>query len=163
MKKYNFYPFDYKGDKLIKNDCAVIRHSSLGHLCGYCVIEKSNIPKEWWGNYNADGLQYLNVHGGITYCRKEGDYVVFGFDCAHSGDENIPELKNMEHVLALAQDMKRQILDYASIIDEWRTADDKKKAEMLDAIREKAKYKHEFGFGALIGIMFGNPWEANDV
>jgi ribosomal protein S18 acetylase RimI-like enzyme len=28
------------------------------------------------GDYNADALQYLSIHGGITYCNKEGDKVV---------------------------------------------------------------------------------------
>ena len=27
--------------------------------------------KAWWGDYSADALQYLNIHGGITYRRKE--------------------------------------------------------------------------------------------
>jgi hypothetical protein len=39
---------------------------------------------------NSGGIDYDNipvhVHGGLTFCEKDGDNWVIGFDCAHSGD-----------------------------------------------------------------------------
>lgn len=73
---YPFYPYDYKGLIEANAECAVIRGDRAvpgysGH-CGYCVFQRDEIPVEWHGNYSADGLGLLSVHGGITYCEVEG-------------------------------------------------------------------------------------------
>ena len=65
MNKIDFYPFNYDGFKDIRGNKVVVRHD-FGHYCGYVALEESKIPKKWHGNYNADALQYLNIHGGIT-------------------------------------------------------------------------------------------------
>jgi len=77
-EKYNFFPFNIRDKKYkkvtYKNRCVLVplegNKDYLRHLCGYAVFKKTDIPKDWWGNYNAPGLQELNVHGGITYCRQ---------------------------------------------------------------------------------------------
>lgn len=77
MSNFNFYPFNLPPEKyeLIKYKNRAIsraREGELRHFCGYVVFRKKDIPKDWWGNYDAPGLQYLNVHGGLTYCEIEG-------------------------------------------------------------------------------------------
>lgn len=72
---YKFFPFTVKDayQRIIyKNRCVLVPKdgASLKHLCGYVAFKKTDIPKDWWGDYNAPGLQKLLVHGGITYCAQ---------------------------------------------------------------------------------------------
>jgi hypothetical protein len=190
------YPFRHAGVVLVRENKAVLR-TSLGHLCGYCAFRPHEIPVEWHGNYDADALQYLNIHGGLTYCDVEGgdeaarkkavieardaideddvlkrfsermraerkakstvpyDWIVFGFDCGHAGDDDKPELQQAEYVMALAEQMEQQIRDYAAVIAHWRAADRDKRIAIVEEIRERAAHKLELGFGAIIGSLGG--------
>lgn len=74
-----FYPWTYSGLLIADEECAVIKGESSmpgfsGH-CGYCVFAKDELPIEWHGNYNADGLADVDAQGGITYCEVEGGNV----------------------------------------------------------------------------------------
>jgi len=88
--EYNFYPFTYPHDKWVyKNRCvikmerklpkelpsyiasAVQEFMSESYLCGYVTLPKSKVPKDWWGNTNAPGLNRLAIYGNITYCEIE--------------------------------------------------------------------------------------------
>lgn len=78
------YPFRHPG-VILRNSLKVVLTTdgygfSAGHLCGYAAFPADQIPKEWHGNYHADGLQYLAIHGGITYCEVGG-----GDEAARSG------------------------------------------------------------------------------
>ena len=57
---YNFYPFNHKTEEfdviIYKNRCV--------------LFKKTDVPKDWWGDYNAPGLQQLMIHGGLTYCQQ---------------------------------------------------------------------------------------------
>src|SRR5688572_13063729 len=70
----DFYPFDYHGATIEEGDwpLAVIRLTS-GHLCGYVAIPRDECPAEWHGDYNADALQYLVIHGGLNFCDVGGN------------------------------------------------------------------------------------------
>lgn len=68
----NFYPFNHKDVALVKDNKAVLNCRGH-HLCGYVAFPVDRIPKEWYGDYNADALQYLSVHGGLTFCEVEND------------------------------------------------------------------------------------------
>lgn len=64
----------------------IIKHSKLGHLCGYLGVPKDH---PWYGQ---DGNE-IRVHGGISW---SGDHIPnlepepniwwLGFDCGHYGD-----------------------------------------------------------------------------
>ena len=87
---YNFYPFNYsKGEKWIYNNRCVIKvvktsispeanellklsKSSGTWMCGYVVLPKAQVPKDWCINYGANGLNRLAIHGNITYCEVHG-------------------------------------------------------------------------------------------
>ena len=71
MTQFNFYPFNHKDICLIDNNKAVLR-TETGHLCGYVAIPSDQAPDSWHGNYGADALQYLSIHGGLTYCEVHG-------------------------------------------------------------------------------------------
>ena len=156
MEELEFYPFNSSNMVLREDNMAIVRHDSLGHLCGYVAFPAKDIPKKWHGTYNADALQYLNIHGGLTFAKKPNDdWVVFGFDCAHSGDEDNASLKDPEYVMDLTRQMEQQLIDYAAIIKKWRKANRGKRMEMVDEIRDKGKHSEEIGFGALLGALWG--------
>jgi hypothetical protein len=155
----DFYPYNSTDLCVATSDGLAVTMCKLSetnyHLCGYCAIPQIMIPKEWHGNFNADALQYLKIHGGITWCHTHRGYVIFGFDCSHAYDDERLELKDPQYVLNLARDMRKMIIDYASKIDEWRNSDEKKRCEILDEINQISN--EEVGFGALIGILCGMP------
>ena len=70
----NFYPFNYGkgGVKLIEDNRCVIG-IDMGHLCGYVAFKPKDVPEEWHGQSDASGLQYLKIHGGITYADIASD------------------------------------------------------------------------------------------
>lgn len=125
------------------------------YLCGYCAIPKAEVPKEWHGDYDADGLGFLNVHGGITYCQMNGADVVFGFDCGHLHDEEDSRLRDPAYVLGLAVKMAAQIRGHAAHIQEWRAANRSKRAEMLDELVASSGAVESLGFGAMIALLGG--------
>lgn len=156
---HDFYPFNYAGAVMQKHDdgdLCVTRHRS-GHLCGYVAFPAKDTPAEWVGNYNADALQYLAVHGGLTYAKRHGDWCVFGFDCAHSGDDERMELRDTTYVMALTRQMREQMILLRTRLDEYRKGNREQRVTIIEEIREKATEKTEFGFGALIGMMAGAP------
>lgn len=88
--EYDFYPFTYPHEKWVyKNRCvikverklppglppdvasAMRKLMSESHLNGYVTLPKSKVPKDWWGNTDAPGLNRLAIHGNITYCEIE--------------------------------------------------------------------------------------------
>lgn len=79
-EKFDFYPFNFKDGEIIryKNRAITKRAPSKNPFydsyfrfwCGYTCLKKTDVPKDWWGNYKAPGLQLLKISGGITYCRQ---------------------------------------------------------------------------------------------
>jgi len=73
--------------------CLILRHTELGHLCGYIAISREHLC---YGRDHDhipyDDLFPVEVHGGLTFSREgHGDtrqkgYWWLGFDCAHWGD-----------------------------------------------------------------------------
>ncbi len=107
MQKIHKYTSDYKTKKfgngewseepdevnfLYRNvECCIERtffgtdlpfpHEIGGHLCGYAKVANDHPYFERC----YDGIE-MDVHGGITYCKREADGLWIGFDCAHAGD-----------------------------------------------------------------------------
>lgn len=68
-----------------KNDLilSIVQSLEMGHYCGYVRFPKRPVREK--GYYGI--LTYVPVHGGITYAHSSCDgSMVYGFDCAHSGD-----------------------------------------------------------------------------
>lgn len=137
----------------------VVRYvrGDLSYLCGYVEFPKSQIPERWWDDFTAEGLKYLRVHGGITHVATDETTVVFGFDCAHAGDDDRPDLQNLEHVYRLVEDMDTLISVYASRIQAWRAASPHDRMAIIDAINGLAMIREGFGTPALIDMMQGAP------
>ncbi len=156
------YPFNYtKGATEIRDNRIVNQHS-FGHFCGYVALKKSKLPRNWHnGDYDTDALQYLQIHGGITFCETTKNYVIYGFDCAHAGDEKNIKLKDINYVFKLVSQMEQQILEYAKRHEAWRKAKREKKIKIMQEIIDTASVKTELGFGAMIGLL-GGASEFND-
>lgn len=154
----NFYPYNHGAVVAESGHEVVIRHSTLGHLCAYTKFRSAWLPREWRGNYNADGLQYLAIHGGITYASESDGWCVFGLDCGHGGDEEHPELRDSQYVLGLAKSMRQQISLYRRRLGEWREGSRKKRGELMDEISGTVQVKPlSPSLGAMIGVLCGMP------
>jgi hypothetical protein len=151
----DFYPFSFVG-AIIDGDCCVITHS-FGHMCGYCALKNNDIPDEWVGNYNAPGLQYLAVHGGLTYGKCKEDETILGFDCAHAGDDKNPLLSDPNHVMKLTKQMESQLKQFAGMYDWWLSCGGSKRADVLDWLRGSADHEWERGMGEMIDMLSGGP------
>jgi hypothetical protein len=68
----HFYPYNHENVVLRDGDLVVLRNR-MGALCGYCAFAPDEVPKEWHANYDADALQYLAIHGGLTYGEVHGN------------------------------------------------------------------------------------------
>lgn len=73
--------------------CAIVRHTSMLHLCGYVGVPMTH-P---WAQKGYDDMrmadnEWVDVHGGLTYStdhapnEKPDGHWWLGFDCAHCGD-----------------------------------------------------------------------------
>ena len=155
----NFYPFNYeRGEVKTKDRLCVIRVESSykgGYFCGYVVFKNDEIPESWIGNYDASGLQYLNVHGGLTYAKQEGDWSVFGFDCAHAHDDEDVKLQDADYVMSLVEQMESQMKVLATKHRDFLKADKEGKIKILDEIREQGEIKEQLGFGGLLQAFSG--------
>jgi hypothetical protein len=93
---------------------------SIGHRCGYVGVPIG---------HSLFGLQYMdidndiNVHGGITYSDKNGNYPIknnelwwFGFDCAHYGDA-----QDYEQAFNYGLISKESYERYQELEDKWPT------------------------------------------
>lgn len=102
-----------------------------GHYCGYCQFAKRPVIEQ---DYNGI-LTYVPVHGGITYAKEQPDgSMIYGFDCAHWGDDNDARCISKEWLTAECERMAlgiqvaakyeeryllaRELADKAAIIDE---------------------------------------------
>jgi hypothetical protein len=90
--------FAYWHDATTGLPCQACRSIVTGSWCGYVAVKPDH---PWHGlDYQAEGLNDLDVHGGLTYSDHQDvtqtnpyfDHIElwntwwFGFDCAHSDD-----------------------------------------------------------------------------
>lgn len=86
------------------NNLSVVHvETTLGnHYCGYCRLPRLVAEPGYRGLLN-----YVPVHGGITYAEEsETGQMVYGFDCAHAGDEQNLWWRDREAVLDEARRME---------------------------------------------------------
>ncbi|HUT57227.1 MAG TPA: hypothetical protein VNA25_05065 [Phycisphaerae bacterium] len=108
-------PWDEEGDFEVFDTQAgylgVVDRNSLGSLCGYIAVPNGH---PWHGvdydNIHAEGGDYVEVHGGLTYSRKNSGEIGtpdtprswwVGFDCAHLGDL-VPAMIRLRDVVSVA-------------------------------------------------------------
>lgn len=126
------------------------------HYCGYVRFETRPVKIQGYSGI----LTYVPVHGGITYCDEDEAGVVYGFDCGHAGDQERPELKDMEWLGTECFKMGRAIQVAAGFEDRYEASEDEARALVIQEYHEELlKQGIEFelmdNFGAMINVMFG--------
>lgn len=147
------YPFSEA--ILTDGNCCVVRCRE--HLCGYVQLAHEAIPAEWWGSYDAPGLQFLAIHGGPTYAKDTPEGAIFGFDCAHAGDADNDRLQIPEYVMELTYQMRDQLLALAARHAEFSCVNRAGKAAIIDEITATATLTAEMGLGGMIQLLCGAP------
>lgn len=151
----NFYPFNTEMAVLTEGQLCVAR-MDLGHLCGYVAISSRVVPLAW-EDYHQPGIQFLAIHGGVTYTKVEEDYIVFGFDCNHAGDNANELLRDPAHVMQLTVQMRDQLLRLASIYPEFLSSSREEKAKLIDEICSHATIPTSYGLGGMLELLCGAP------
>lgn len=106
-----------------------------GHYCGYCVFPKRPVIEQGYCGL----LTYVPIHGGITYAKetREGK-MVYGFDCAHAGDETDPRCKDDLWLTHEVETMALAILIAAKCEEAYLLAEDNEaKAAVIQAFLDK--------------------------
>jgi len=145
-----FEQWEYNG-----NICYLL-HTEMGHNCGYVRFPKRPVKVAGY-----DGiLDYVPVHGGITYAHNDEAGMVYGFDCAHYNDEHNPLVRDPEWLKRECQNMADGILLAAKFEDRYLRAegDNEQRAAIL------AEYEAELGinidvadnFGVMLNVLFGS-------
>jgi hypothetical protein len=133
--------------------CYLVYHEELGHYCCYARFKQNPFTR---GCHYQGFRAYIPVHGGITYAEKDSQGYVYGFDCAHAGDEDRPELKDIDWLTRHTErfcDMLLLARDYESRYKKLKS--NKAKAKVIDEYREKVNASEEIGFGAMINVLTG--------
>ena len=101
----------------IEYRCHIKRNSIVLSLSGYVQVEKGNLL---YGKDYMD-LNFITVHGGITYGRTNENGTIYGFDCGHWGDgyyslhrddPNVGVYRNMKYVQDECNKMSEQFSKY---------------------------------------------------
>lgn len=127
--------------------------------CGYCIFPKRPLIESGY-----DGIaSYVPVHGGITLSDELADgQMVYGFDCAHAGDEDNPQVRDVEWLKAECQRMAAGILAAAGVEQDYLLArTNEAKAEVISRYHNAMSeigidFDLQNNFGALIKTVFGN-------
>lgn len=124
-------------------------------LNGYVVFPKRRAPRLPPGTGNL--VQYIPVHGGVTYARKDRIAAVWGFDTAHSHSEDEPRT-DQDWILANCMVLYRGLLLAAKIWPKFRRASPTRRAELaqelLDQIPEQP-LNAKLGFEAMLNTLLG--------
>jgi hypothetical protein len=136
----------------------VVRGGYGPHHCGYASFPKRPTKEEGYRGI----LTYVPVHGGITFAEEQDGRMVYGFDCDHYGDEDRPELKDLDWLRRECARMALGIQVAAKYEDAYLVADARGVVcvAVVDAyLAEMKGHGVEFdlkgNFGALLTIMSG--------
>lgn len=144
-------------DKLNKFKLTTIRPF---HLCGYVAIQKNKIPVAWYNDYDADVLQFLNIHGGITFIEEKDECIIFGLDCAHAGDESDDKYIDENYVMKLVEQMEQQILLFAEYYWLYKLLKflklKKLNKKLIQYICNQGEIDEELSFGAMLDMLGGS-------
>ena len=139
---------------------SIVRHTEMGHLCGYVRFPKRPVREQHYEGI----LTYIPVHGGITYAQESKDEsMVYGFDTAHCDDwskfhpdgkkwteeEIKAETERMAHGILLASKYEKRYL---------QSLTNKGKARIIDQFHKELgiAFKVQDNFGAMINLLAGH-------
>lgn len=124
-------------------------------LNGYVAFDKRHAPHLPAGEQNL--VQYIPVHGGITYAHKDSVAAVWGFDTMHYRSENEPRT-DRDWIRAHCWILYRGLLLAGKHWKEFSRAGRERKMEivqeLLDLVPEQAM-QDKLGFTALLNTLMG--------
>jgi len=83
------------------------------------------------------------------------NFVAYGFDCGHAGDENNEALQDPEYVFKLTEQMELQILSLASVWEQFKAGGDETKEILINNIIKEAFIETNPGLIGLLKRMSG--------
>jgi len=85
---------------------SIVQQEEMGHYCGYV-----RFPKRPVKGTDCEGfVVYVPVHGGISWAQESKDgSMVYGYDCAHYGDDKKPETRDRTWLAQQCEQMARGI------------------------------------------------------
>jgi hypothetical protein len=125
-------------------------------LNGYVAWPKRHAPRI---PHNDTGniVQYIPVHGGITWACKDSYAAVWGFDTMHHASEKQPRT-DKDWVRANCWVLYRGLLLAEKLWPEFRRASQDRRAQiaqqLLDLVEEQPLVE-KLGFEAMVGMLFG--------
>ncbi|HZF24008.1 MAG TPA: hypothetical protein VE030_11160 [Burkholderiales bacterium] len=99
-------------------------------LNGYVAFPKRHAPKLPTNSYGGI-LQYIPVHGGVTYAVKDSYMAVWGFDTLHCDSGEVPRA-DRAWILGQCRLLHTGLLIAAKLWPEWRKASQARRTEMAD-------------------------------
>jgi len=119
------------------------------------AFPKRHAPRLKMGTGNI--VQYIPVHGGITYMEKDSVAAVWGFDTQHLSSEKEP-IAEPEWVVANCWILYRGLKLAAKLWPEFRRAGNMRRAELaqqlLDLVEEQP-LGDKLGFEAMLSVLTG--------
>jgi len=101
-------------------------------LNGYVAFSKRyapRVPQNSTGNI----VQYIPVHGGVTWARKDSYMAVWGFDTMHANSENQPRT-DRDWIRANCWVLYRGLLLAEQLWPEFRRASQPRRADLVDQL-----------------------------
>ena len=135
--------------------CYLITPTS-SHYCGYVRFKERPVKEESYGGL----LTYVPVHGGLTYSREDQGGMVYGFDCAHLGDEENPWTRNLDWLRDQCQIMAEAILVATKFEDRYLLAEGNNEqrlktiTEYLESLDTELDISNNFG--VILNILSGS-------
>lgn len=124
-------------------------------LNGYVAYPKRRAPRLQRGTGNI--VQYIPVHGGVTYERKDSFMAVWGFDTGHCDSEKQPRT-DQAWIRANCWILYRGLMLAEKLWPEFRRASQPRRIDiaqqLLDLIEEQP-LRDRLGFEAMISTLFG--------
>lgn len=106
---------------------------------------------------------YVPVHGGITYEKPDSAGYVYGFDCNHAGDADIPILQNEQWLWNEIHNMRLSIdIAVDEDFEQLYLANDTRaqRATVIDKYHERLEqegieFRLQENFGAMLNVLGG--------
>jgi hypothetical protein len=119
------------------------------HYNGYCTFKHRPLKQPGYHGI----VEWVPVHGGITYAEKTRWGYTYGFDTAHAGDEGRTELRDPAWLTAECEKMAQGILAAAKYEKLYQRNPKRAALALHAALGNPDDY--ELGFGAMISVMCG--------
>ena len=132
------------------------KHLDPDALNGYVAFPKRRAPR-LPANRTGNIVQYIPVHGGVSYAVKDSFMAVWGFDTVHARSEEQPRT-DRDWIRANCWVLYRGLLLAEKLWPEFRRAPQSRRAEIAEqllALIEEQPLSEKLGFEAMIGVLFG--------